>query len=202
MRFKNFIQDTLGDPVHLAVLLRLAHHQHLTGRELARVVGVSQFKMRTTLAQLVEMGLLRRSQAGRSYLFSLNEEHFLIPHLKPLFQLETNLFEYLGSWILSRVPVKPVSLILYGSVARGDERADSDIDLLFVYSKLKSPDKMLVELHEALADGPQVFGNRFAPLVVSRADFKTALKKRDSFYRQIMKEGKVIAGLPLTELLL
>jgi predicted nucleotidyltransferase len=48
----------------------------------------------------------------------------------------------------------PVRIILFGSHARGDAQADSDIDLLIVFSHVTNKRSKAVEIRQALVDLP------------------------------------------------
>ncbi|MGI8553521.1 MAG: DUF4209 domain-containing protein [Dehalococcoidia bacterium] len=48
----------------------------------------------------------------------------------------------------------PLRVILFGSYARGEERADSDIDLLVVFSSIGDKRQQTIEVRKALADIP------------------------------------------------
>lgn len=50
----------------------------------------------------------------------------------------------------------PVRVILFGSLVRGEETHDSDVDLLVVFSEIEREDKrrLTVDIRRALADVP------------------------------------------------
>jgi predicted nucleotidyltransferase len=201
MRFHNFIQDVVCNPAQLACLQQLRQHPQLTGRELARQIGVSQFKIRATLERLVSYSLVRMTRTGRAYLYTLNKAHYLLTIVDPLFECEERMLVTLGQWVQKRLRTKPVSVVLYGSVARGDERPDSDIDLLLIYHSIDDESALLDNIHHWLADTSHYFGNHVAPTLTTTTAMKAALKKRDPFYKRILKEGRVIHGASVIEIL-
>ncbi|URR36255.1 nucleotidyltransferase domain-containing protein [Thermosynechococcus sp. HN-54] len=48
----------------------------------------------------------------------------------------------------------PLKIILFGSYARGEATADSDIDLLVVFPELSSKREITIAIHRVLADLP------------------------------------------------
>lgn len=202
MRWHHFIKDILRDTTHIACLKHLQNQPGLSGRELAKLTKVSQFKIRIVLDNLSRQGLLKRQVVGRAHLYTLNTHHFLVEKIKPLLEIEEDFFTFVGAWIRKRVFPKPLSIILFGSVARGEERSDSDVDLLFIYKKGGSQEKLAEKIQEAIADSLEYFGNRFAPVLTTPLDFQKAIKTRDPFFLQILKEGFVIAGATMNEVLL
>ena len=202
MRFHHFIKDALKDTAHMACLKQLKNQPGLSGRELAKLAGVSQFKIRGVLDHLTHHGFLKKRIVGRSHLYDLNRRHFLIEKITPLLEVEENFFSLVGSWTLNRLSPRPLSVILFGSVAREEERPDSDVDLLLVFKKIDSEEKLLDKIQDRLSDSLEYFGNRFAPVLATTKDFQKAIKGRDPLFLGILKEGLVIAGATMNEVLL
>lgn len=112
----------------------------LTGREVARLARRgSQRGVASVLARLVEQGLVRRQEAGRALLYTLNRDHLAAPAVDVLASLRsellTRLERSLGTW---QVPAVHASL--FGSAARGDGDTSSDIDLFLVRPADVDPD--------------------------------------------------------------
>lgn len=83
----------------------------------------------------------------------------------------------------------PEKAILFGSFARGDYHAGSDVDLLIV----KHTDRPFVER------GAEVLGVckstlPIEPLVYTPAEFERMLRQGNPFIRQALAEGMVIYG--------
>lgn len=123
------VAPTLDAPV-LGVLARA--DQSFTGRQVHQLAerGTEQ-GVRNALERLVEQGVVLRSRAGSSYLYSLNRRHLAAPHVIALATLRDELFD---RWreLIAQWPVQPRVVVLFGSAARGEMRPDSDIDLLIV----------------------------------------------------------------------
>lgn len=202
MRLHHFIKDAMKDAAYLSCLRHLKNQTDLSGRELAKLSGVSQFKIRAILDDLLRQGILKKHLSGRSHLYALNKHHFLAEKIAPLLEIEENFFSFLGTWIMNQMDRKPISIILFGSAARGEERPDSDIDLLFIYRTIGSETKLLEKIHEALSDSLEYFGNRLAPVLTTPAAFQKAVKDRDPFFLHILKEGITLKGATMNEVLL
>lgn len=75
------------------------------------------------------------------------------------------------------------SLMVYGSVARGDAGEDSDVDLLIISEFENLEDKY----------GANVVGKKmFMANVFSRADFKGSLEEGSEFAENAIEEGRII----------
>lgn len=109
--------------------------QALTGRQVARLAGEgSQQGIWKALNRLVDEGVVERSEAGSASLYKLNRDHLAVPAIAALVNLRGELLERLrqtlGDWT-----VKPVHASMFGSAARGDGDAASDIDLFVIRPK-------------------------------------------------------------------
>ncbi|HWM56079.1 MAG TPA: helix-turn-helix domain-containing protein [Solirubrobacterales bacterium] len=102
-----------------------------SGRELARRAGRSNTGVQHVLERLVEHGLVNQIEAGRTNLYTLNWDHLLAPAVEQMAgareELTERLRDAIGAW-----GVPAVHASLFGSAARGDGDAASDIDLFIV----------------------------------------------------------------------
>jgi len=83
------------------------------------------------------------------------------------------------------------TLILYGSYARGDYRADSDLDILILINKDKVTRLDEKRIKYPLYDIEFETGIIINLLVLSRKDWETK-HKITPFYENVAREGKVI----------
>jgi predicted nucleotidyltransferase len=118
------------DPGVLSVLA--GTKRPLTGREIARLLGRSSHSgVIAALNRLVAQGLVGREEAGRAFLFTLNREHLAAPAAELLADLLGELTNRIQKSV-DRWAVQPEHVSLFGSAARGDGDAESDIDLFVV----------------------------------------------------------------------
>lgn len=105
----------------------------MSGREVAATAGqkVGYRRVSQVLGELVATGLVRRESHPPAYLYRLNRDHVAAEPVLMLADLRgrllSRIIETVGSW-----KPAPHALWLFGSAARGDGTADSDIDLLVV----------------------------------------------------------------------
>ena len=143
---------TLDGPV-LAVLAR-AGKPLTAGEVAAQTPRGSEIGVRKCLARLVEQGIVHATQMGRNRVHELNREHLAAPVAGLLADLRPELWnrfrKTLGTW-----NPKPVYGCVFGSAARGDGDAGSDIDLLLVHAPLpgeKEPSRRPGGLDAAAAE--------------------------------------------------
>lgn len=87
--------------------------------------------VRRVLLRLVGQGVVVSDETGRYPLYRFNRDHVAAPHIEALANLRGEIIERIrtevGSW---NVAARHASL--FGSFARGDADADSDLDVLLV----------------------------------------------------------------------
>jgi predicted nucleotidyltransferase len=127
------VTSTLDGPV-LAVLARVG--KPLTvGQVAGHMPRGSEIGVRRSLQRLVEQGIVRATQMGRNQVHELNREHVAAPVAELLSGLRLELWDRLRKALGTWNP-KPVCACVFGSAARGDGDARSDIDLLLVHASL------------------------------------------------------------------
>jgi predicted nucleotidyltransferase len=195
MRFHKGLDDLLGNPVRLRILRVLTRFpdQGFTGRELARQSGASPSQAISALKALQSTGVLYREIAGRSHVWRLAEEHILTSLMKDLFRGEAGtlaaLREDLGE-LLKGYPIQRA--VLFGSIARGEERPTSDVDLFVqVASRLE---KATVEdgLSAASARFALRFGNPLSMFVLEEERVRSPAKP--TLVKSVLEEGIEVRG--------
>jgi predicted nucleotidyltransferase len=82
----------------------------------------------------------------------------------------------------------PLKIVLFGSLARGDETRDSDIDLLIVLDEVKDRRAAMLELHRATDDFP-------TPMELVPTDLDEIKRRGDlvgTILRPALRTGKVV----------
>ena len=114
----------------------------------------SEIGVRRSLARLVEQGIVRATLMGRNQVHELNRDHVAAPIAAALAGLRTQLWGRLREE-LDRWRPRPLYGCVFGSAARGDGDASSDIDLLLVHPPFpgeKRPARMSATMRSQLAD--------------------------------------------------
>lgn len=198
------LDNILGQCSKVKILRFLVKSQaQLNGREIAKNTGLSHVKAHTALKDLTKQGVVNMRSVGSSLIYWLNEEHFLVKEIiRPAFEKEEFLLRYVAKIILGEIsPPRPLSIILFGSFAKGNASADSDIDAAIVYPHGKNKTLIAKELSEAEKKITSLFGNHLASVPFSILEFQKKLKKKSPFINEIIRTGKVIHGKDISELI-
>jgi predicted nucleotidyltransferase len=195
MRYHEPLNDILGNRVQVKLLRVLVRTKgSFTGRELARLIGHSQNQTSLALQELERNGLVVWQGAGRSHLYSVDKDNVLVTDfLEAGFRLEDDLLNRMAEVFLDEIGRDLVSVILFGSIAKGEEKPNSDIDLVVVVRD--KADLKTVEDHvaEASANVTRRFGNQAMPIVVKKSDYERKMKSRKGFWREVAETGAIIS---------
>ena len=103
-----------------------------SGRQVHRLTGRrSEPGIRKGLDRLVEQGIVLRRRVGNTHLHSLNRYHLAAEAIIALARLRETAFAQMSNQLESWTP-PPVLAAVFGSTARQEETAGSDIDVLLV----------------------------------------------------------------------
>ena len=203
MKYKNFLNDILGQKSKLKALRFLSNFKReVSIRELSREIKITPPNLSVVLNDLEKQGLLVSRHIGASIVFTLNRGHFLVEEIiVPLFEKEKGSKAELGRKIKKSLDFQYESLILFGSIARGQEHPGSDIDLAVIIDDKSNADKAESETLKANSAIFKKFGNSLSPVVIKQKDFVRKLKSKDKLIASIAKEGLLIAGKSVGELI-
>ncbi|HEV2953143.1 MAG TPA: nucleotidyltransferase domain-containing protein [Candidatus Dormibacteraeota bacterium] len=179
------------------VLEVLAHTTRpLSGREVARLSRRgSERGVRLTLHRLADQGLVTTLEAGRGSFYTLNRDHLGAPLVEQLMHLRSDLIvrlrETIEGWL-----IKPSHVSLFGSAARGDGNALSDVDLLLVRrSEVASEDSgWRDQLNGLAADVHRWTGNNASLVEVSSDQLLATLRREEAIVSSLRSDAIVLFG--------
>ncbi len=170
-------------------------------RTIAELSGVSQAQASRVLPGLVELGVLERREVPPSSLFRFVPEHVASKAILALARSADTVLDELGHLTASLL-IPPVSVIVFGSFARGEADAESDIDMLVVRPSDADEDdeKWASSMEQLHTDVGRLTGNQLEVLEVSAGEVAALVKSRRPLWADIRRDGRVVHGLPLDEL--
>lgn len=179
----------------LGVLART--DSELTLRSLAGLARVSSTHASRVLPRLVSLGLIERRDVGSSALFRLVPQNLAARWIRAVAALREALIEELRASTAMVLP-PAANVTLFGSLARGEGRQTSDVDLLLVVAGTdESFDERRAEWERYVA---ALAGN---PVNVIEVDMQEAVgrrRDRSGLWRAIVTEGICLGGEALQEL--
>ena len=153
-------------------------------REIITAVGGGQGQVQRELENLLRAGLIRREKRANQVYYSPNPEAPIYEELRAI------AFKTFGVADILRRLLRPLAsriavAFIYGSVARGEDTAKSDIDLMIV-GDIKFSDAVL-----ALSSTDERLRRQVNPNVYTKAQLRVKLKEKGGFIERVMAEPKL-----------
>lgn len=202
MQFNNLLDKIFSKPSGVKVMRYLVLHKpQMTGREIARFTNISHMQVYRILNDLLLQGVVIMRSAGRANLYELNKNNIVVKEfLEYIFYKERSLLVSLLRHNLKKIKQDVLSVVLYGSMASGTEKPNSDVDIFIVTKdtkKAKYVNKILSDIDIEFIVNT---GNSLSSLIMPITELKKRLYKNKLLISDIT-EGKLIYGEPLIKLI-
>jgi len=153
-------------------------------RQIARELDASTGAVQRELENLARVGLIARSSLGNLVFYRANPRTPIFAEMRALVNKTVGAFGILQSALRPLSPRIAVAFV-YGSMARQEEKAESDVDLMIV-------GKVTLEVAlTRLANIESLLGRAVNPTVYSPAEFKSRLAKGNHFLASVLRGPKV-----------
>lgn len=182
----------------LAVLAETTAELNL--RTIASIANVSEAQASRVLPGLVAVGVVQRREAPPSALFRLVRDHIAAGPILALSRSRDGMIHEMRR-IAEGLPVSPASVIIFGSFARGEADAESDIDTLLVRPSGvgESDEAWAASVQQWMDRVGGVSGNRVEVLEANEDEVPARLDRGGSVWQDIERDGLIIHGISLDE---
>lgn len=207
MRFHQPLDELLSRDVHVRLLRFLCRKGGAwSGRRLAVELAVHPTTAHTALRRLRQATLLDFQRSGNGFVYSLREEHVVVTTcLRPLFeqeaQLPARLHALIRRGLTGLVASDIVSAALYGSLARGQERPTSDIDLFVLVRSEPAKPRVRLALDRIGEHVLRAFGSPLAPYLNTVREARRKARQGLPLLRDMLGSHRLLWGKPLAEAL-
>lgn len=175
----------------------------LSGRQVARLAAgrASQRGVADALARLTAAGIVLRQDRPPSALYRLNQEHLAVPAIVELANLRRTMIDRL-SQIAANWPKRAASVVLFGSAARGDATASSDLDILVVRPARVGVDDEAwrQQLADLAAQAEAMTGNATNVVEYGTEELRKIARRREPVLVDAEHDGIVLTGSDLAAL--
>ena len=176
------------------------------GNDIARSIGLTPPATHTALKELHDQGILKLNVVGKQHIYGLNASSRVVRDiLRPAFQKELSVKEDIKDFLVGRLKKYKInntviSVMLYGSIVKGDSREGSDCDIAVIvkdaFSKRHVEDIFIDKISSEFS---AYFGVSLDAYIKTYAEFLNRLKKKLSPVSTLMKSYSVIYGKDLTD---
>lgn len=190
MRFHDsFLKIIDSDAKQKIVSYLLKHDNSASERELATLAGVSHMTVNRILHELEDWNFVKYQRVGRAHVWQINPKSYAYSVLSEMLgkinEFSCTLKE-LAKDILQGLPKKRMlKVVLFGSIIRKEERADSDIDVFILVKNQNDVEFLEEEIEPLSSQCLEKYGNKFSPYILTEKEFQQ--KKDLKIYKEIEK---------------
>lgn len=176
-----------------------------SGREIARRTGLSAPACHETLKKLNRRGLAQFRRVSNVHLYKVNPENYLVRNVfARIFEAEAAMPKQVLAVVKKSLVGSPksgiISIVLFGSMARGRDNLGSDLDLLIVLptkDSLKALGPRIERLRTLLF---RRFSVPLSPYVQTLHELRRKHHRKLPLVREILRDGRTVYGTDIREL--
>lgn len=175
----------------------LSNDTDLSGRAIARQAGISPTTANLALGDLSSAGIVSWHIKGKAYLWKLRQDSSLVEQMRSFAAVKDI---EAGEIVANALGSEPLSVIVFGSAARGESTRTSDLDILVVaHNKQQGMDfrRMAFRASAALREK---LGRPVEITVVERDSIER--NEISSLIAEISRDGRTLRGKRVEELVI
>jgi predicted nucleotidyltransferase len=153
-------------------------------RQIALILKEDPTNVSREMAKLEELGILRSKRNGNLKHFQTNQECPFFEELKGLVLKTSGVAGRIRAALQRLAGIEYA--FIYGSFAKGEEKADSDVDLLII------GDVDMDRLDSNLGKLEKMLGREINYVLYSREEFKSKRKAKDGFLTDVLNGKKIM----------
>jgi predicted nucleotidyltransferase len=178
------LKDVLSSQIRAEIfrLLFGLSETELHVREIQRQSGLTIGTVQQELTKLSSLDLVKSRRDGNRLYYRANKEHPLFSEIHGLVIKTSGLVEVLS---IALADLNILLAFIFGSVARDEITASSDIDLMII------GEVSLRRVSSALAGAPEKLGREVNPVVVSSAEFRERISKGEHFVSRVLESPRI-----------
>lgn len=152
--------------------------------ELAASLGTGPSSLQREVEALIRVGILKKRVDGRRSYVKANEDSPIFPDLRGLVEKTSGIVPMLRDAV-KRTKGLQIAFI-YGSLARGEEGAESDVDVMLLGNV------STMELSPKLRAVEATVGRQVNPTVFSLDEFTRKVAEKNHFLRTVLRNKKIM----------
>lgn len=153
-------------------------------RELARLTNTAAGTLHKELTKLTIGGILQSKKVGNQVHYSANLTCPIFEELASILRKTSGLADILAG-ALADIKNKIIIAFVFGSVARGEQQSNSDVDVMLI-GTLSFGDAV-----QALHPAQAVLQREINPIVYSMEEYERRIKNNDSFIKEVLAKPKL-----------
>jgi len=195
MQFELSLDKIIGSKAKIKILKYLfGHLASMSENELAKVIKVSVMTINRLMKELRELNLVNMERIGNANVWSVNKESYTYVALSKVIGEISSVptpLEHLKATLSRNIPKKLVKrAVIYGSLAQGKSKANSDIDLFILARSQKEAEELIPYIDKLSSLCLSLYGNRLAPYILTEAQLQK--RKKLPILKEIEKGIRIL----------
>jgi len=195
MQFELSVDKLIGSRAKIKILKYLfGHLASMSENELAKVIKISPMTINRLMKELRELNLVSMERVGNANVWSVNKDSYAYGALSKIMSEISGIstpFEHLKITLSDNIPKELVrKVILYGSVAQGKSKVNSDIDLYILVKSQKEAQGLTPYIDKLSILCLSLYGNRLAPYILTESQLQE--KKKLPILKEIERGMPII----------
>ena len=177
MKFHISLLDVLTSKAKIKIIKFLLNHEaSMSEREIASVLNVSHMSVNRTMRELGELNFVNFVTIGKAHLWRVNRKSYAFRVLSELFKRVSGIkepLEDLKKILFNNLPKTLIKkVVLFGSIAKGSESSNSDIDVFVLVKDKESKKKLESQIDKLSNICLEAYGNRLAPYILTEQEIE------------------------------
>jgi predicted nucleotidyltransferase/predicted transcriptional regulator len=181
----NLLSEILSSRIRAEIFRILfgVNDEALHLREIERRSGLTVGTVQQELKKLLNLDLIKKRKDGNRIYYQARKEHPLYPEIRNIILKTSGLSDFIARALGVSQDIKIA--FVFGSIARHDEKAGSDVDLM-VIGRLGL--RRLTELLDGISEQ---IGREINPHVMSEGEFVKRRNNKDHFIAEVLGSPKI-----------
>lgn len=193
MLLHRYLEQVLGNRVAITLMRTMINYRGkiFTMRGLADEAQVSHNEAALVIHDLEKLGIVKIQPVGRAYQISLNEQSYILNKvIEPIIEAEKNTIYELIHLLKKHLDTKKIiSVAVFGSVTKSEEKLDSDTDILVISNDHDHAVKLVSDASQQVFSK---FNVGLSPIIFTEKEFKA--KQKGSLIQSITNSHILICG--------
>jgi predicted nucleotidyltransferase len=148
----------------------------MSEREIASIINVSHMSINRTMRELSDLNFVNFITVGKAHLWKVNCKSYayrtLSEFIKEVSQIKNPLNDLITT-LLKNLPKTMIErAVLFGSIVKGLEKTNSDIDVFFLVKTKERKEKLILLLDNLSNICLEAYGNRLSPYILTEREMK------------------------------
>ena len=154
-------------------------------KQILRLTGMGVHTIKRELDRMEATGIITLTKIGNQHHYQANPECPIYDELLGIVRKTFGVADVI-KMSLGALDEQIVVVFVYGSIAKAEDTATSDIDLMVI-----AKDLAYAEVMESLRDAEQSLGRKINPSIYEPHEIKKKIKQKNAFLTRVMEQPKL-----------